>query len=435
MVVAMLALAAFAGVAFVDDADAAEAATDSYKGAVDFGASDVFGDITLTNEVLGNTGLKYEAGKIVGMLNKFSESEDKTVTLADVQALWGDKAKTMNHFIVYSIDAPSAYVTFKDSNGDFKSLAVKDGKCVFTSYMNSDRADDVFEFYFTEKAVAPGEEKTFNVEIYKKNTIQFAVELGDSQVRVEYTVGANMITRMTADNAMYTLATLEDLGQPVPEGKKFVGWKDAKGNVFPAGTVIAMAGAINYTAVFEALPDVTVIFVDGDKSMAINSSELPAKVPTWSKEGNTFVGWMDVEGNIIDPKTAIFEKDITLFAKWQPINCYVTFMAGDEIVKETPVLYGDKVVMPALPEGYTAWDFDFSKAITEDMTIKAIEAPAPEPSGLDNPVVLTAAIFAVVVIVILGFALMDAMKKGKIVIGKGPNAKKKDENDENGGSQ
>ncbi|MGN0137778.1 MAG: InlB B-repeat-containing protein, partial [Candidatus Methanomethylophilaceae archaeon] len=141
------------------------------------------------------------------------------------------------------------------------------------------------------------------------------------------------------------------------------------------------------TAVFEALPEAVITFVDGTSTLkSINVSDLSEKtVPSVEKTGYTFDGWFmgDVK---VDPLTYTFEESVTLVAQWTPINCYVTFVAGD-FVKTVPVLYGDRVQAPALPDGFEKWNFDFSVVITDDLTITAVEKAPEKPTGLADPTI------------------------------------------------
>ena len=144
---------------------------------------------------------------------------------------------------------------------------------------------------------------------------------------------------------------------------------------------------MEFSAIFEALPEAVITFVDGTSTLkSINVSDLSEKtVPSVEKTGYTFDGWFmgDVK---VDPLTYTFEESVTLVAQWTPINCYVTFVAGD-FVKTVPVLYGDRVQAPALPDGFEKWNFDFSVVITDDLTITAVEKAPEKPTGLADPTI------------------------------------------------
>lgn len=79
-----------------------------------------------------------------------------------------------------------------------------------------------------------------------------------------------------------------------------------------------------------------------------------------------------------------FTEDTVLYAKFVPANMTVTFQIGEETVTQT-VLYGAKAMKPELPAGYVAWmydgkEFDFNTPITEEITIVALEAAPIEPT-------------------------------------------------------
>ncbi|MBE6524502.1 MAG: hypothetical protein E7Z65_06495 [Thermoplasmata archaeon] len=173
---------------------------------------------------------------------------------------------------------------------------------------------------------------------------------------------------------------------------------------------------ITYSATY--VVDYKVTFIDGDKTYITNVANLV--IPDLgTRTGFTFVGWF-VDGVEADPTDYEYKADTTFVAKWQNVNCYVTFVAGEESFV-VPVLYGEKVVEPKLPAGYAKWDFDFSKAITGDVTIKAIaEAPAaPEkPTGLNDPLTLSAVMIGVLVLLALIALFVYKVKKGDWVVGR-----------------
>lgn len=64
-------------------------------------------------------------------------------------------------------------------------------------------------------------------------------------------------------------------------------------------------------------------------------------------------------------------KDMTVTLR-DNIYYTVTFIAGEQTVDTVSVLEKTVVAAPELPEGYKAWDFDFTAVITADTTIRAI---------------------------------------------------------------
>lgn len=211
---------------------------------------------------------------------------------------------------------------------------------------------------------------------------------------------------------------------PAIEGKIFAGWMPAGGDkavkTADLGTLSADA---TYTATY--VTDFKVTFIDGDKTYTSKVSDLT--VPdVGDRTGFTFFGWFVGTEQVQDPRSFDFKEDTTFTAKWEPMNVYVTFVAGS-FETTVAVLYGQTVVVPELPKGFVKWDFDFSKPITEDITVKAIEAAPAKPTGMSDPVIMTVVIL-IGVLALAGVAgLVVLQRKGKIVIGRGPNAKKAEE--------
>ena len=164
----------------------------------------------------------------------------------------------------------------------------------------------------------------------------------------------------------------------VKDGMAFDGWK-YDGEVYKDLEAIKAieglaAGAV-FTAQFHESHTVTWI-VDGITIAAGTTEDL--KMPADPvKEHFVFDGWFDAAGSEYDEKY-VFSADTVFTAQFTPVNLTVTFVAGDETVGTSLVPYGETVLAPALPEGYSAWDFDFATPITEDVTIEAVASPASE---------------------------------------------------------
>lgn len=268
-----------------------------------------------------------------------------------------------------------------------------------------------------EQTFAPGS----TVSISGATT--FDAKLSDAEFTATFKVANKVINTVKG-----TLADAKDLAvlapvAPVIDGKIFAGWQiDGVGDVIKTADLGKLKADVTYVAAY--VVDYKITFIDGDKTYITKVSDLV--VPDLGdRTGFTFLGWF-IGVEQVDPATYAYVEDTTLTAKWEPMNVYVTFVAGSfETV--VAVLYGQTVVVPQLPEGYVAWDYDFAKVITEDTTIQAIEAPASEPTGLSDPIVATLAI-VLGTLVLVGIAgLVVLQRKGKIIIGRGPNAVKKSE--------
>lgn len=438
LAVAVLLVAAFAGVAFVgtEDSDAAVSYTVSVDGvdkipvswAAGFEGYDIStSNLDISNKVLGND-LKVVDGKITGTVVKAKGNTIKN--------LWGTDEEYL-FMVTFSGITPNAYINFepsvKDADAAFqvKSVQTDDKGVASILFRSNSGADALKDFSFVISANnlegkdlsgANATKDKFNS--YYKEKIEFDIEYIGNSVSIEYTVGDLIYTQKSNEGKTYKLVSLDDLRAVAPEGKKFVGWTDGK-DTYPVSTVFVLGNADKeFTAVFEDIPAVMITFKDGTSTLkVVNVTELSeSTIPTVSKVGYNFDGWFH-DGAKVDPLTYAFTESVTLEAKWTAINCYVTFVAGADYSKTVPVLYGSTVQAPVVPSGYTGWDFDFAQAITEDVTIEAIAAPAPEPSGFDDPVFLTMVMVGVVIVLALLAAFIYAIKEGKIVIGRGPNSK------------
>lgn len=72
-------------------------------------------------------------------------------------------------------------------------------------------------------------------------------------------------------------------------------------------------------------------------------------------------------------------EDATFTAVFTPVIHTVILKAGETVVGTITAPYGTTIVEPRLPEGYKAWDYDFTAPITGDITIAAIVADPIEP--------------------------------------------------------
>lgn len=445
LAVAVLLVAAFAGVAFVgtEDSDAAVSYTVSVDGVDKIPESwvtlfDGYDSITasnldISNKVLGND-LKIVDGKITGTVVKAKGNT--------IHNLWGTNESYL-FMVTFSGITPNAYINFepsvKDADAAFqvKSVQTDDKGVASILFKSNSGADALKDFSFVISANdlkgkdlssagsdAPNAIKDrFNS--YYKEKIEFDIEYIGNPVEIKYTVGDFTYVQNSNIGKTYKLVSLDDLRAVAPEGKKFIGWTDGT-DTYPVGTVFVLSEEkkMTFSALFEDIPAVMITFKDGTSTLkVVNVTELSeSTIPTVSKVGYNFDGWFH-DGAKVDPLTYTFTESVTLEAKWTAINCYVTFVAGADYSKTVPVLYGSTVQAPVVPSGYTGWDFDFAQAITEDVTIEAIAAPAPEPSGFDDPVFLTMVMVGVVIVLALLAAFIYAIKEGKIVIGRGPNSK------------
>lgn len=164
------------------------------------------------------------------------------------------------------------------------------------------------------------------------------------------------------------------------EGYTFDGWQWSEdGKVYSAEEVAKLtvkAGQI-FTAAYSEIFEVSWV-VDG-VTIATGDTTAENQPADPVKEHYDFKGWKDADGVLLTEKYT-YTKDTVFTAVFEPVMLTVTFVAGEETVATVSVPYGQTVVKPSLPEGYSGWDFDFAAPITESITVKAVAEEPVEPS-------------------------------------------------------
>ena len=164
------------------------------------------------------------------------------------------------------------------------------------------------------------------------------------------------------------------------DGHIFLGWFDANGVEYNSSTVIK--GKVSLIAKWQILEyTVTLDPANGEDEIIYNvdwNTVVPETAdPT--REGYTFLGWFDLEGNAFDLNAAI-TADAQAVAQWAK-KPSVTFKPENGTADTKVVIdYNTTVSEPADPskEGYyfTGWYangelFDFNEAVTEDVVLVA----------------------------------------------------------------
>ena len=215
------------------------------------------------------------------------------------------------------------------------------------------------------------------------------------------------------------------LEAPTKEGHLFTGWKDEKGNSYPAGADgkvnITVTEDMTLTAEWKKLPSALVrIEIDANGGVGGSGSQTVQKGTTVTleaptKEGHLFTGWKDEKGNSYpagaDGKVNItVTEDMTLTAVWEARTFTVTYVLPDGKTRTETVAYGQKLTLGEEPRtGYTfvGWK-DGEKmyhagetiTVTEDMTLTAEWEKLPSAENLpktgdESPVLLWSAVLAV----------------------------------------
>lgn len=118
-----------------------------------------------------------------------------------------------------------------------------------------------------------------------------------------------------------TTVTLE---APTKEGHLFKGWKDEKGNSYPAGedgkVKITVTGAMTLKAVWEARTfTVTYVLLDGKTRTETAAYGQNVTLGEEPRTGYTFVGWKDGEKVYQAGETITVTGDMTLTAEWKKL--------------------------------------------------------------------------------------------------------------------
>ena len=215
------------------------------------------------------------------------------------------------------------------------------------------------------------------------------------------------------------------LEAPTKEGHLFTGWKDEKGNSYPAGADgkvnITVTEDMTLTAEWKKLPSALVrIEIDANGGVGGSGSQTVQKGTTVTleaptKEGHLFTGWKDEKGNSYpagaDGKVNItVNEDMKLTAVWEARTFTVTYVLLDGKTRTETVAYGQKLTLGEEPRtGYTfvGWK-DGEKmyhagetiTVTEDMTLTAEWEKLPSAENLpktgdESPVLLWSAVLAV----------------------------------------
>ena len=118
-----------------------------------------------------------------------------------------------------------------------------------------------------------------------------------------------------------TTVTLE---APTKEGHLFKGWKDEKGNSYPAGedgkVKITVTGDMTLTAVWEARTfTVTYVLLNGETRTETAAYGQNVTLGEEPRTGYTFVGWKDSEKVYHAGETITVTGDMTLTAEWKKL--------------------------------------------------------------------------------------------------------------------
>ena len=209
-----------------------------------------------------------------------------------------------------------------------------------------------------------------------------------------------------------TNVTLE---APTKEGHLFKGWKDEKGNSYPAGedgkVKITVTSDMTLTAVWEARTfTVTYVLLDGKTRTETAAYGKTVTLGEEPRTGYTFVGWKDGEKVYHAGETITVTEDKTLTAVWDARSFTVTYVLLNGETRTETAAYGQNVTLGEEPRtGYTFVGWKDSEkmyhagetiTVTGDMTLTAEWKKLPSAENLpktgdESPVLLWGAALAV----------------------------------------
>ena len=177
------------------------------------------------------------------------------------------------------------------------------------------------------------------------------------------------------------------LEAPTKGGHLFTGWKDEKGNSYPAGADgkvnITVNEDMKLTAVWEARTfTVTYVLLDGKTRTETVAYGQMLTLGEEPRTGYTFVGWKDGEKMYHAGETITVTEDKTLTAVWDTRSFTVTYVLLNGKTRTETAAYGQNVTLGEEPRiGYTfvGWK-DGEKmyhagetiTVTEDKTLTAV---------------------------------------------------------------
>ena len=272
------------------------------------------------------------------------------------------------------------YTVKFDSNGGSKvdSTTVIEGNTV--TEPTSTKTGYVLDGWYLDS-----EKYDFSTPVTKDMTLKANWSNG-TKIDVVFTVDEKTYkTVSVSENTKVTKPT-----NPTKKGYRFVEWQ-LNGTAFDFNTKITTATTL--VAVFEEAKTVIVTF-DSNGGSKVDKQEVEvdakAKEPTVpTKDGYQFIEWQ-LSGKKYDFSKKV-TGDITLKAVWKKAYTVKFMSDGKEVATSQKVVEGEKAVKPTDPtkSGYifAEWlldnnKYDFSKAVTKDMTLiarfeKVVVTPTP----------------------------------------------------------
>ncbi len=121
-------------------------------------------------------------------------------------------------------------------------------------------------------------------------------------------------------------------------GYNFVGWFDENGVEYTAESIMDVEHDLVLTARWELKTYTLTLDTDNGMTMDlfVRYGETVGRLPNVSRDGYTFRGWFDAEGNEITAETVyLFDCDMTVTARWEANTYEITFNTDGGQMEET----------------------------------------------------------------------------------------------------
>ena len=223
----------------------------------------------------------------------------------------------------------------------------------YQSFTYNLNAGDTITFrYRKDGSVNSGDDCAYIADLFfASNATMESTAVANGADGYYYAAGENSVLTVEY-GAEYTLLT------PTRPGYTFGGWFDANGTQYTSGT---WTGTSDITLTATWTPNNYTITLNGNGA-TLDSTSVTATygsayaLPTPTRTGYAFAGWLDANGNQVTDGTWSGTSDITLTAAWTPNNYTITLDGNGVTLDSTTitVTYDQAFTLPVpIATGYT----------------------------------------------------------------------------------
>lgn len=206
----------------------------------------------------------------------------------------------------------------------------------------------------------------------------------------DYTINYNLNGGQNNENnpTTYNKEEIKTLYSPTKKGYKFLGWYTEENFINEIKDTSNQNTNLNLYAKWE-IKDITITLekeneTSIDKITGKYLEKIP-KLPSPEKEGYKFLGWYDKTLENEFTKEEFPEDDITIYAKWQPINYTIICQIEDNIITKDYNIESEFTIENPEKKGYNfiSWENEneslktltIKKGTTGNKTYKAVFSP------------------------------------------------------------